>query len=344
MQEVNKHNFPYHWNMKDWYQKKNECKVFWTFVCWWWSTMWYKLAWFEHIWWLELTEHYSRLYIENHKPKYFYQEDIRSWNNREDLPEELYQLDLLDWSPPCASFSTSWAREKKWWKWKEYEWHFQLTDDLVFEYVKTIWKLKPKAFLMENVSWLIKWNAKMYVRNIFKWLEAIWYTAQLFLINSATLWVPQSRHRVFIIGHKKELAYPKLLLDFNEPKIWFEEATKKYWSLWWEDFKKYAIYKNWLEIKWPKEISHPKRFNLYRPALDKPCNTLIESMSNLWMASVTHPIYPRKLNKEEACMIQSYPLDYNFLDQNPLSCIWRSVPPVMTAQIANQIYLQWLKK
>ncbi len=37
-------------------------------------------------------------------------------------------------------------------------------------------------------------------------------------------------------------------------------------------------------------------------------------------------------------------VDTDFLDQNPLSCIGRSVPPVMTAQIANQIKIQWLDK
>jgi hypothetical protein len=40
----------------------------------------------------------------------------------------------------------------------------------------------------------------------------------------------------------------------------------------------------------------------------------------------------------------SFPLDYNFLDQNPLSYIGRSVPQVMMAQISNQIKIQWLDK
>ena len=94
----------------------------------------------------------------------------------------------------------------------------------------------------------------------------------------------------------------------------------------------------------PKNTSHSKRFNLCRPALDKPCNTLLESMSNVGAASVCHPIYPRKLNRYEASVLQSYPLDYDFLDQNPLSCIGRSVPPVMMAMLSEQIYLQWLKE
>ena len=43
-------------------------------------------------------------------------------------------------------------------------------------------------------------------------------------------------------------------------------------------------------------------------------------------------------------MCGSYPLDYNFRDIEPKYLIGMSVPPVMTAQIANQIKIQWLNK
>lgn len=344
MQKI-KHLFPYKWNLKDGYkQPNNGYKVFGTFVCGGGSTMGYKLAGFEHLGGVELTEHYSRLYRTNHNPKYFFTQDIREWNNREDIPAELYNLDLLDGSPPCASFSTAGARERKWGKEKNYEGHTQKTDDLVFEYVKTINKLKPKTFLMENVSGLIKGNAKLYVKQLFKDIEAIGYVAQMFSLNAASMGVPQMRQRVFIIGHKKEYSLPKIKMEFNEPTISFEESTRDFWDNGGESIERFAIYKQWKEINYPKENSHPKRFSLFRPFLNAPCNTLTEGASNNSAASVCHPLQPRKLNKYEACVLQSYPLDYDFLDQNPLSCIGRSVPPVMTAQIANQIKTQWLDK
>lgn len=344
MQKV-ENRYPYKWYLKDGYPAKgigpNNLNVFGTFVCGGGSTMGYKLAGFNHIGGLELTEHYSQLYKENHKPGLFYTQDIREFNKRNDLPKELYNLDLLDGSPPCASFSTVGAREKKWGKEKEYEGHTQKTDDLVFEFVKTVDKLKPKAFLMENVSGLIKGNAKVYVRNIFKQLELIGYNAQLFSLNAASMGVPQMRQRVFIIGSRKELNMPLLKMEFNEKQISFEQATKEFWYSGGESIERCSIYHFWKEINYPKQTDHPVRFSVKRPALDKPCNTLIESDSGTCTAGVCHPLQPRKLNKNEACVLQSYPLDYDFLDQNPLSCIGRSVPPVMTAQIAHQIYLQW---
>ena len=66
----------------------------------------YKLAGYNHIGGVEFTEHYARVYKQNHNPEHFYLEDIRDFNKREDLPSELFNLDLLDGSPPCAAFST----------------------------------------------------------------------------------------------------------------------------------------------------------------------------------------------------------------------------------------------
>lgn len=45
----------------------------------------------------------------------------------------------------------------------------------------------------------------------------------------------------------------------------------------------------------------------------------------------------------EVKLIGSYPLDYDFQDIAPNYLVGMSVPPVMTAQISHQIYLQWFK-
>lgn len=49
---------------------------------------------------------------------------------------------------------------------------------------------------------------------------------------------------------------------------------------------------------------------------------------------------PRMLDKEELCQVGTYPLNYQFQELKPKYLIGMSVPPVMTAQIAHQIYLQ----
>lgn len=336
---------PYKWRLSDGYPAKwikyHGAKAFGTFVCGGGSTMGYKLAGYEHLGGVELTEHYSRLYRANHNPKYFYEQDIRLFNKRSDLPDELYELDLLDGSPPCASFSKVGKREALWGKTKDYEGHKQKTDDLLYCYADTVLKLRPKVFLTENVAGLISGNAKPILKAYVERLSGA-YNVQVFSLNAASMGVPQMRQRVFIVGVKKEYALPLLKLEFDFEPISFETATKEFWNDGGESIERFAIGGYWDKVN--VGGNHFKTFSLCKPALDRPCFTLTETMSNNSAASVVHPTQKRKLNKNEASVLQSFPLDYDFLDQNPLSCIGRSVPPVMTAQIANQIWIQWLSK
>ena len=344
MQEITKNIFPIEWNLSDDlkvpYHGK---KVFGTFVCGGGSTMGYKLAGFNHLGGVEFTDHYSKVYKHNHKPKHFYLEDIREFNKRTDLPNELYELDLLDGSPPCAAFSTAGAREKNWGKVKDYEGIKQVKDDLVYVYCETIEKLKPKVFLLENVSGLAKGNAKVYLKRVVERLSKD-YEIQVFLLYAASMGIPQIRNRIFVIGHKKEFKLPKLELNFRVPQLGFE-VTKKYWDIPIDkstDITNYSLNQLWDEVKVGE--AHKQRFNLCKPHLKKPAYTVVESTSNISSASIVHPTIKRKLNIEEVRMLCTFPKDYDFLDTNAISTMGRSVLPVMMANIANQIKIQWLDK
>lgn len=338
------HKFPYKWNLSDGYPAKgikpNGLNVFGTFICGGGSTMGYKLAGFNHLGGVEIDKKIADIYKENHKPKHLYVEDIRAFNERENLPRELYNLDLLDGSPPCSSFSISGNREKDWGKKKVFSegQELQRLDDLVFEYVKTIKKLQPKVALLENVKGLIQGNGKAYAKKIKSKFESAGYRVQVFLLNAASMGVPQKRERVFFIGLRNDFQLPKLKLEFNEPGIIYEKIE--------DDVFENKIVKcdleNWRICENGKSISsvHPKghRFNSIKLHPNKVVNT-IASVSSLY-----HYEKEKALSNSELCKAGSYPLDYNFLTTRPKYLIGMSVPPVMTAQIANQIYLQWLSK
>lgn len=339
--KVTENIFPLEWSKEDpLVVPYHGAKVFGTFVCGGGSTMGYKLAGYEHLGGVEFTEHYAKAYKENHSPKHFYLEDIRDFNKRQDLPSALYNLDLLDGSPPCAAFSTAGAREKIWGKTSEYEGKSQVKDDLVYVYCDTIEKLKPKVFLLENVSGLMKGNAKSYLKNVVKRLSKN-YNVQVFLLYAASMGIPQMRNRVFVIGLRKDIALPRLSLEFDVPQVGFE-VTRKYWGNGGASIEDFAISKHWDET--PIGGSHPVRFSVKRPALKKPCFTILESCSSPSTAGVCHPLQKRKLNKEEMQLLCTFPTDYDFLDLNPGSVMGRSVLPVMMANISHQIYLQWLGK
>ena len=57
-----------------------------------------------------------------------------------------------------------------------------------------------------------------------------------------------------------------------------------------------------------------------------------------------HSRIPRSLNQREFCLCGSYPLDYKFTGHSYNFYIGMSVPPIMIANIAYQIRLQWLDK
>lgn len=107
-------NLSYEWELKNTNFEKNKGKVFSCFSCGGGSTMGYKLAGFDVIGCNEIDPRMMEVYINNHNPKYHYCEPIQEFKNREDLPEELYNLDILDGSPPCSTFSIAGQREKNW--------------------------------------------------------------------------------------------------------------------------------------------------------------------------------------------------------------------------------------
>lgn len=67
----------------------------------------YKIAGYDVIGCNEIDPRMMKCYETNHHPQYSYLEDIRDLVKRNYLPEELYNLDILDGSPPCSTFSMS---------------------------------------------------------------------------------------------------------------------------------------------------------------------------------------------------------------------------------------------
>jgi DNA (cytosine-5)-methyltransferase 1 len=337
--------FNYKWNLSEGYPaegvEKHNLKVFGTFICGGGSTMGYKLAGYNHIGGVEIDPPIADVYKTNHNPKHLFIEDIRDFANRTEFTEELYNLDILDGSPPCSSFSMAGNREKDWGKTKVFRegQAEQRLDDLFFDYIKLAKKLQPKVVIAENVKGMLQGNAKSYVKRIKNSFEEAGYKVQLFLLNAASMGVPQKRERVFFICQRKDLNYKELKLNFSYKPIVYKEIKDNtlgkpitgemlnYWKLCPEGY--------------PLSKVHPKGnyFGSIKVSDNQVCNTIIASSSS----PLLHNKMPNYLSNSEISKIGSYPLDYNFKNIEPKYLIGMSVPPVMTAQIAYQIYLQWFK-
>lgn len=104
------------------------------------------------------------------------------------------ELDIFDGSPPCQGFSTAGKRD--------------FGDDrnqLFREYVRLLRGLRPRAFVMENVSGMVKGKMKLIFAECLHELKASGYRVKARLLNAMYFNVPQSRERLIFIGVREDL-------------------------------------------------------------------------------------------------------------------------------------------
>jgi DNA (cytosine-5)-methyltransferase 1 len=172
------------------------------------SSLGYKMAGFRVLWANEFIPAAQDTYRANHPGTILDTRDIRTVQPADVLEAigmQAGELDLLDGSPPCASFSTAGKREAGWGKVKAYSDTKQRTDDLFFEYTRLLQGIQPKTFVAENVSGLVKGTAKGYFLEILAALKECGYTVTAKLLDAQWLGVPQMRQRVIFVGVRNDL-------------------------------------------------------------------------------------------------------------------------------------------
>lgn len=220
------------WTFADYPKEKNGLKVFSCFACGGGSTMGYKLAGCEVIGCCEIDPKMNEIYVKNHKPKYNFLMDIRKFNEtpNEELPEELFHLDILDGSPPCTTFSISGDREESWGKKKKFRegQAEQTLDDLSFVFIDTVRKLRPKTVIMENVEGLLLGEAWSYVQRIYKEFKEAGYQLKHWLLKGENMGVPQTRHRVFFVAVRNDIYFnlDRVDMSFNYEPVTYGEIKQ----------------------------------------------------------------------------------------------------------------------
>lgn len=314
-----------------------------------------RLAGFKVLWANEFIPAARKVYKANHPDSLLNKKDIRNIEakhilNRLDLKKG--EIDLLEGSPPCASFSNSGTREKSWGKVKKYSDTKQRVDDLFFEYIRILKGLKPKVFLAENVDGLVHGKAKGYFKNIFKELKKSGYKVRAKVLNAQWLNVPQRRKRLFFIGTREDLNIgPK----FPKPKDYFytiKDALKKLKSS--DEFYKlrkgtktrelYDLSKRFGgDFKKAHKFKYGRisYFNHIRASWNKPVSTITQVRPCIY-----HPDEPRTFSINELKRLTSVPDDFKLY--GTFSKKWerlaRMVPPLMMREIARTIRKEMLDK
>jgi len=348
------------------------------------SSLGYKMAGFKVAWASEFIPAAQETYRANHPGTILDTRDIRTVQPEEVLAALKMQpgdLDLLDGSPPCASFSTAGKREAGWGKVKKYSDGAQRTDDLFHEFIRLVRGIRPKVFVAENVSGLVKGTAKGYFLEILAAMKASGYRVTCRVLDAQWLGVPQQRQRTIFIGvredlnldpvHPSPLPYRYSVRDalpwittIGEPgRFGFSKQSPSdvpYHTVATEpqqgnglarfveaetDISRYAIGAEWERMGKPGTQSD-KYFQLVRPALGEPCGTITQRGGDNTVASVCHPTEKRKFTIAELRRICAFPDD--FILTGSYAQQWerlgRAVPPVMMAAIAATVRDEILAK
>lgn len=344
---MGEHRFPYRWRLADLpAPEPGAPRVFGTFLCGGGSTMGYKLAGFDHLGGVEIDPRIASIYAANHHPRHLFVEDLRIFNRRNDLPAELHDIDILDGSPPCSTFSLAGQREKAWGRKKTFRegQSRQTLDDLVFVYCDTIAKLRPKVAILENVAGLIKGNARNYCHRINDRLFSAGYEVQVFLLNAAKMGVPQTRQRTFFIARRRDLGFEPLSLCVNEPPIPFREIADRLPSAETLSYREYELWRKrrpsdmGLDDIAKRVLGKGSYFNTRLVHADRVAPTICAANYNILYDA------PRRMTSTELRLAGSFPLDYSCGASKLGFIVGMSVAPVQMAHIASAIKSQWFTK
>jgi DNA (cytosine-5)-methyltransferase 1 len=301
-------------------------------------------------------------YHQNYPETLIFKQDIRKLDGETILKGiglKKGELDVLDGSPPCSSFSMAGKREKGWGKEKKYSDTIQRTDDLFFEYARILKDIMPRVFIAENVKGITMGEASNMLgdeqynlfggeeKTIFNTLIACGYDVRYKVLNAKDYGVPQSRERTIFIGIRKDInasiTYPKeidreyiTLFSVFEGLINTKEELDEC------NIDKYAIGE---ELKKLKEGEQSiKYFSLCKQDRNRYSDTLTQTAGVPSAASIAH-WDNRKFTVSEAKRICSFPDNYfvGIKYQQKIERLGRAVPPLMMKAIAEHVYNTILK-
>lgn len=311
------------------------------------SCLGYRMAGYRVVYANEFIEEAQRTYKANHPRSFLDTRDIRQVKPEDVLKKagvERGELDLFDGSPPCSAFSTAGKREAGWGKVKAYSDKAQRVDDLFFEYVRLIDGIRPKVFVAENVSGLVKGAAKGYFKRILAALREPGYRVSCRVLDAQWLGVPQMRQRTIFVGVRDDLglepAHPRPLsyrytvsealegLAAGGEAKWLKPGTDTH--RYWVATKPGASLSDaCLELTGKNSfLTHVKQ------SPHRQANTITQGTQQLY-----HWDEQRTLTLEELRRIGGFPDD--FVLTGDFSQRWerigRAVPPLMMCRIARTI-------
>lgn len=271
--------------------------------------------------------------------------DIRQVTAKHLLNEAKLENDAIDivlGGPPCQSFSVFGKRKG-------------LGDprgNLVWEYLRIIQEVQPKAFVFENVAGLKSINGGKLFFEIAEQLSLNGlYTVSAHSYQVADFGIPQFRDRVFFIGAKNGCKVPPMkpthsITDTTNTKKYrtAAEALKFLPALGVETVipnhigRKHSdrIIERYQNLEFGER--DPKtRINRLNPA--RPSFTIIVGSDKGGGKGHVHPFSPREVTPRESARMQTFPDWWEFYGtgRHVIRQVGNAVPPLFAALLAEHI-------
>ena len=285
------------------------------------------------------------------------------------------ELDILDGSPPCTTFSTATAGRGNAKIEKKNVKHSDKTQNrigmLVHDYIYLVNCLQPKVCLFENV--VPSKNSKVFIKAVER-LRKHGYIVQWQTVSASDCGVAQNRRRLITIGvrgdianklgikSKEDLNY--LYPNVNKIKLSLKDVLgdlqidKEERDILLRNCKLNASYEILKLI--PKNPIKPLKiqdidpswkdrnsdFTLVRASWMVPSPTLTCRGQQLGVSGVHHPDEDRKFTVAELKRITGLPDDYKLTGSfnQKAERIGNMVPPLMTKTLAESVYTNILSK
>lgn len=259
------------------------------------------------------------------------------------------KIDVLVGGTPCQSFSYAGLKKGL----------FDSNGNALLEFIETIFLIRPKVFIIENVKGLFshcEGNTLKYIINLLSKDQI--YNVEFELINMVDYGIPQKRVRLFIIGSLKSASLAKF---FPLPKYYKNQVLSdvlinvpvskgaQYSSLKKKLFKKIPQGGCWINLSVEEQKNYlgksffsggGKRGILRRLSMSEPSLTLLCSPSQK-QTERCHPFEERPLTIREYARIQTFKDDYHFCGS--LTSQYRQIGNAIPVLFSYQLGLQLLK-
>lgn len=250
------------------------------------------------------------------------------------------EVDIVLGGPPCQAFSVFGKRQG-------------LNDPrgtLVWEYLRIIGEVKPRAFVFENVAGLKSINDGKLLAEILEQLSLNGaYTVTVHSYQVAEYGIPQFRERIFIIGTRNGVTVPPMPPTHGEA-----ENRKKYRTV--KEALRYLpepksaknahnhygrehsarIIKRYEALKYG-ERDTKTRINKLNPG--RPSFTIIVGSDRGGGKGHVHPTTPREVTPRESARMQTFPdwWEFSGRGRHVIRQVGNAVPPLFAALLAEHV-------